>query len=537
MGPTPTTFARVKHSKLIGWVAVVFVVLAGSAMLRTSTTFDEIIFSASGARGLHGGDFSMVIDHPRLAQYLYGLPLYLAGIRYPPEAGFHWDWYTRYHYARALFWASGNSAEQLALLARLMGLACGALTVLATYFLSRRRLGENVALLAAVLVAFLPDVLAHSGVAYNDVPLTFAVLASVFAIDAWVREPGPGRAALAAIAFAFAACVKYSGVVLLPILAALVACEALSGRVADPAWRRRLIVSTLVFVMATWFAIAAIYGGDWGLSDFFMGLGQITQSTLQGREAYLLGERRVGGWWYFFPVAFLLKTPFALHVLMLLSLFAAWAGLRGMAWRSLLAHPARAPALAAAIFLAALLATGVNIGMRHALPMMPPLLILVATGVIYLWDRSVRAGRAGIAVLVAGYVVASASHYPFYLSYLSEYAWGRPLFMTLVDSNTDWGQGLVALRSYMRERGIEQVALGYCGTALPEGYGIHYVAMPSFLDLPSVETGAPRYLVVSATLLAGMYVPGDPYGPLRSMKPVAVVAETLYVFDRGEAKR
>jgi hypothetical protein len=148
-----------------------------------------------------------------------------------------------------------------------------------------------------------------------------------------------------------------------------------------------------------------------------------------------------------------------------------------------------------------------------------------------------RASRTGIAALVAGYVVASALHHPFYLSYLSEYAWGRPLYMTLVDSNTDWGQGLVALRSYLREHGIGQVALGYNGTALPEGYGIHYVAMPSFLELPSVEQGAPRYLVVSATLLAGMYVPGDPYGPLRSVKPVAIVAETLYVFDRGEAKR
>jgi hypothetical protein len=84
----------------------------------------------------------------------------------------------------------------------------------------------------------------------------------------------------------------------------------------------------------------------------------------------------------------------------------------------------------------------------------------------------------------------------------------------------------------MREHGIDRVALGYFGSALPAGYGIAYVAMPSYFTLPDGEAGEPRYLVVSATLLTGNYVQGDPYAALRKVKPVAVVAGTLYVFDR-----
>jgi hypothetical protein len=87
----------------------------------------------------------------------------------------------------------------------------------------------------------------------------------------------------------------------------------------------------------------------------------------------------------------------------------------------------------------------------------------------------------------------------------------------------------------MRVHGIERVALGYFGSAPPEGYGIAHVPMPSFLDLPPQPPAEapPRYLVVSATLLAGLYVKGDPYARLREARPVAVVGGSLYVFDLG----
>jgi len=64
---------RFSHARLLALLALAFVVIAGSAMLRTSTTFDEIVFSTVGARGIRLGDFSFVNDHPRLAQYMFGL--------------------------------------------------------------------------------------------------------------------------------------------------------------------------------------------------------------------------------------------------------------------------------------------------------------------------------------------------------------------------------------------------------------------------------------------------------------------------------
>ena len=82
-------------NRLLALLVLAFVVVAGSAMLRTSTTFDEIVFSTVGARGMRLGDFSLVNDHPRLAQYMFGLPIYLSGAAYPPEAGHAWNWLAR----------------------------------------------------------------------------------------------------------------------------------------------------------------------------------------------------------------------------------------------------------------------------------------------------------------------------------------------------------------------------------------------------------------------------------------------------------
>jgi 4-amino-4-deoxy-L-arabinose transferase-like glycosyltransferase len=520
--------------RIAGLLVTAFILVAGSAMLRTSTTFDEIVFPAVGVRALHTGDFAMVNDHPRLPQVVLGLPLYLAGVKLPPEEGWRWGWYTRYQYSEYLYWAAGNSGDTVTLLSRLVGLAFGALTVLATFLLARRHMPPGAALFAAALVALMPDVLAHSGVAYNDVPLAFGILVCVYALDAMVRNPTAKHGAVAGLAVAFTICMKYSGLIVLPMLAVLVAIEAMTTRRRDAAWRQALWRATAGFAGVVYAAMVVLYAGDARLSEYIAGLGELSQSTLTGgRTAFLLGERRAGGWWYFFPVAFALKTPLGFHLLAITAVVAGVAASRDGAWRRWASHGARAPAVGALLLLAAVMTARMNIGMRHALPLLPLVCILVAQGVagfVAQWGTKARAWAGACAVAMGA---STMIHYPWFLSYLSEYAWGRPVHETLVDSNTDWGQGLVALRSYMRANGIDRVALAYFGTALPQGYGIAYAPMPSFFALSDdVPPGPPpRFLVVSATLLAGSYLRNDPYAAWRRVEPVAVVGGSLYVFD------
>jgi hypothetical protein len=520
--------------RLLAGLALLFVVIAGSAMLRNSATWDEIVFMSVGARGMHTGDFDIVNDHPRLAQYLYGVPAWLAARRYPPEDG-RWSSVSRYYYSRAFLWGVGNEPERIIMSARLVGLAFGVLTVLGVFFLSRRHLGDGWALFAAALTAFMPDMLAHSGVAYNDVPLAFGYLAGVYALDAAVRDPSARRVALAALAFALTMCIKYSGLILGPVLLALLAMEAAAGRWRDRAWLRRVEIAVPIFAAIVFVVIEVLYAGAWPpLGRYISGLQEVQYLSEQGRPAFLLGESRRGGWWYFFPVAFALKTPLGLHLLMVAAIAGAViAARRGrVAW---LSHPARAAAVGAAMFVAVAFLSGFNIGTRHVLPIIPLACILVAQGVAAAWEAGKRAVHVAIALSFAAFAISSLSAYPYFLSYLSEYAWGRGPARTLVDSNTDWGQGLLALRDFMREHRQERVALAYFGSALPEGYGIRYLPLTSFLSLPKQPEPArfPRYIVVSATLLTGNYLTGDPYAKLRLAKPVAILGGSLYVYDGG----
>ena len=61
-------------------------------------------------------------------------------------------------------------------------------------------------------------------------------------------------------------------------------------------------------------------------------------------------------------------------------------------------------------------------------------------------------------------------------------------------------------------RGVFRWSPSIPGFRGPGSYGIRYVPMPSYPRC-LLDAGFPpiRYLVVSATLLAGLYVPGDLY--------------------------
>jgi hypothetical protein len=248
-----------------------------------------------------------------------------------------------------------------------------------------------------------------------------------------------------------------------------------------------------------------------------------------------LGQTSPTVWWYFYPVTFFLKTPAALHLLAVIAAVGAATSPCGN-WKALLGSRLRAPLVGAAVFGGVLLRTDLALGFRHALPVLPLVCILVAAGVGLMWRATTRRVHTGIAAVVAWYALSSLSFYPHFLAYTSEYVPSRDQgHKVLVDSSLDWGQGLLALRAFMREQGIERVYLSYFGSANPAGYGIEYVPLTSFFDLPepdAVDDGAPApsYAVISATNLQGIYLPDDPFAPFRDVEPDWVVAHTLFVY-------
>jgi hypothetical protein len=151
-----------------------------------------------------------------------------------------------------------------------------------------------------------------------------------------------------------------------------------------------------------------------------------------------------------------------------------------------------------------------------------------------------------ILAATAWIVVQTASYYPHFLAYISEYGPDRDEnYTVLADSSLDWGQGLIELSEFMRENGITRVYLSYFGSASPRAYGIDYVPMSSFfpLDNPPAATGAaaPEWVAISATNLTGTYFNADPFAKFRESRPNHVIGHNMYLYhlsaDSTEAQQ
>jgi hypothetical protein len=405
--------------------------------------------------------------------------------------------------------------------------------------------------MAAALTALLPDVLAHGAVAYNDVPLALTYLAALWATDVFVRRPGLRTGAVVGVLAAAALGIKFSAVALVPAAVVLLVLEASRTRAEFTRWTRSVALGGLAAIVTAYLVTVLIHRGDVWLLYLEAGFRSTIQHAAEGHPApaYLLGETSERGFWYFFPVAFLFKTPAALHLLLPV---AAWGLVAGPSGGSsggmaspepggrarvaaLLSSRLRGPAVGFLVFGAFLLRTGLNVGFRYALPALPPFLLLVAAGLVRSWTLAGRRQRTAMALLLLLYAGSTLSVAPHFLGYRSEWARMRPPGQeALIDSSVDWGQGLIALRDYMREEELDRVRLGYFGSALPEAYAIAYDPLPSFLPLAPSRAGASGVTVISVTNLHGLYFGGaDPFASYRERSPDRILAGSLYVYSEG----
>jgi tetratricopeptide (TPR) repeat protein len=259
------------------------------------------------------------------------------------------------------------------------------------------------------------------------------------------------------------------------------------------------------------------------------------QSMLPPNYAYLAGEYSNDGWWYYFPVAFLIKTPISLIALVALGtvLLVRRRQELGLNNEVFILVPVL-------IYLVVSAANTFHVGIRHLLPIYPFILLIGAAGAMMLVRR--RAGRVALGGLMAFWVVVFVDVYPHTLTFFNRFVGGPANgYKYLTDSNIDWGQGLKLLKKWMDQQSVPHVGLAYFGTADPAYYGIDYTQLPAAtpgMNLRSIarewtKPRLPGYVAVGATVLTGVYL--DPewqrfYSGLRATTPVAVIGNSIFVY-------
>jgi hypothetical protein len=277
-----------------------------------------------------------------------------------------------------------------------------------------------------------------------------------------------------------------------------------------------------------------------------------TAEGMQRREAFLMGERRLGGWWYYLPLAFLFKAPLATIAAVVATkcwLAGRLLGRRGPRQSGHAVREAVDPevlwaaaclVLPAAVFGIAALFSRVSLGVRHAFVLYPFLFLGAGVAAADLSRRWKRATAAALVLLMAGLAVESLAAWPDDIAFFNLPSAPHRLGL-LGDSNLDWGQDLPLLAAWQRSHPAETLYLAYFGQADPAHFGIHARRLPtSSASEPGTTLPVPgerATLAISATHLQGIYI-WDPwlerfYEAARRQKPKAVLGGTIYLFDIG----
>jgi len=252
-------------------------------------------------------------------------------------------------------------------------------------------------------------------------------------------------------------------------------------------------------------------------------------------QTYILGKVYPHGVWFYFPVAFAIKSTLAFLILSLLAI-GAMAARKLNRWREILFLT-----IPPAFHLAVAMSSGLNIGVRHILPLYVFFSVLIG-GAAWAFIQSDRRWAYAIALLLFFHALSSLRVFPTYIAYANE-LWGGPAntYKYLSDSNTDWAQQLKATKQYLDKRGVKDCWIAYFAQGLvdPAYYGIPCKPLRTVLT-PWLQTPveAPATIdgpvLISAGTLSGFEIgPGalNPYDQFQKLQPTAVIEYGIFVFD------
>jgi 4-amino-4-deoxy-L-arabinose transferase-like glycosyltransferase len=518
---------------------------------RESATYDEVHHIGPGYARLALHDYRLTPIAAPLMPMLAGLGVNRIHPRLPVEDP-SWEGGHGAAFGYRFLYGNGD-ARRLLWLARLPFVALSAALALAVFLWGKQLWGNACAFGALFLYAINPELLAHSHYANLDLGISLVTTLGLWSLYSFLRSPTLGRGALTVAAFAVAPVTKYSFPLVFLMGAAVALASLLDKGIRDDhggaiRLSRQLLVLAVAVVMAAWLVVWAAFGfkTQEGASPdldravpidelvreaplsalldairdrrllpdgFVHGIAETIHLPRTNQMTFFHGRTALRGWWYYFPLVLILKTPIPL-----LLLLASTPLLRGPEAHARLALVA--VALPAAVYLAFAMSFGFSIGHRHLLPLLPLLCVCGGRQVAAMWARP---RLQPIAVLLLSfYALGTYRVAPHFLSFFNEFAGGPELgYRYLVDSNCDWGQDLEELARLCRRLGLRRVKLSYFGNASPDDAGVPYLALPGvyccWLPRESTWSLEPGDVVaVSVTNLMGVYsrLPGGGVFPI-----------------------
>ena len=533
---------RVYAAVLLLWLLFAQTV---TSLPHLSVTFDEPVHITTGYSIWETGDLRLMDDHPPLLELWMSWPLHLSPGTPMTEEVATWELGDRRLFAYADEWWDMPIDSWLIparITITLLGVLLGALV----FRWAEDWFGPWAGLLALALLSFDPNIIAHSAICTLDVGVTLLIFAAMYVFQRMLRRPTLPYVIGAGTLLGLAIAGKISGGILVPVTSAL-----LIGWGWQHWERKKILPRYVLYGLTAALTLWAVHLFQIGQTEgipFTMPAPTFWRSFLnvggdvstQQRPSFLLGEMYTGGRWYYFPVAFLLKTPLATILL---------TGIALLLSRRFLNKPWRVILLAAlpGTYLAISMVSAVNIGYRHILPVLPFLYVFIGGIALPLkrWIASRRRWKwaGAVVLLLIGWEAASTlSIWPWHLTYFNEAAGGPENgYRLMTDSNVDWNQALKAVRDYVEQHGTEDVYLSIFTRFVPlRLYDLEEInPLPPLPDAPAVlphrANPTPGTYIISASTLRGLRVI-DPemYNWFWHRDPDEIIANAMLVYHVEE---
>ncbi len=543
-------FEKILHDRgerlsILGASALLLLLFLQAALSSplASPTFDEPYDLARGYAYARGTDLRMQQEHPVLVDGLGGLLLLLMPELTPPEQIPGWEDAHLFRFSQALLWHLGHDVDKMVFLARLPVIGLALILGAVVYRWAADMYQGAGGLLALALCVLNPNIVAHARILSTDLGAACLATLTLYLWWRWAQRPTTRRLAVTTVVLGLALGTKTSNLLLIPLIGVLTGIRSVELR-----WRwSRGAIAWGTMVIGALFVLWALYRFEVRPASHLTGVVPVPAASYWeavawirhemrlGRPAFLWGRHTIWGWWYYFPIVFMLKTP--LPLLIMLGLAVWLHGTRRIAQRpsadyALWIFPPFYFGLSAFSTL--------NLGYRHILSTLPLMTVYTARVVAWPGLRS-RWRRRGLFVLLGWLTIIALFIFPHHLAYFNELVGGPSNgYRYLVDSNLDWGQGLKHLKHYLNEQGVDDVWLGYFGTADPAYYlqkaGIRYRSLFAPGSSCPAEgfspiNPAPGWYAISATVLQGPFSPEpDLFDWFRRHEPVAKVGYSIFVY-------
>lgn len=516
-----TLYNKIPLYLALSLTAIMFLQVYGGSR-NESLTWDEPSFISAGYSYLTTRQFVLNPSHPPLTQELIALPLLFLDLHRPP--GRPTDWLVKdipvAAYGRDLIYEMNNDPLRITFWARLAPHFLGSALVLIAFFWGKKLVGPWAALIAGILIAFCPNLIAHSKIATEDISCSFFMFLAVWSFWYFCQERTIRSALISGLLTGLALLSKFTALLLLPIYVIIIAIVMVRDY---NGFLIRFAALSTAFIITCFVVVVAGY--DFRPSLYIKGVSSIYTDTIPDYYFYLYGGIAPKPWWYYNLAAFIAKIPVPTIILVITSLI--------LITVTKMRNYPHLPFLVVPPFIIIVVSffDTKNLGLRRILPALPFLYMIVAYPAQHF--RFNRVGKLLLTALLCWTVYDCIAIYPRHLSYFNE-AVGGPLNgpFLLDDSNIDWGQDLPSLAKWQKQHPeARPLKLLYFGSAKPEAYGVEAMEFTrSDMEVPQKGT----YYAISVHYLIGFrklsFTTGKDVDWLTKFQPVGRAGYSIYIY-------